>query len=870
MTFRFRFISILSMLLLLPLCIKAIDLNILHFNSDAQYTGGSGISVIINPTDTFSTDNSFILELSDKGGSWTRPVLLKQLDEFYTPIINALIPAGTAEGQYKLRVRSTQPAALAETQLFNIKAGNNTVISPVISALPNNTNFFNCTDCGGLSYTFGSHNQQEGALTSTLNAAQRILSICNYSTDNEYFITLHDIQRETETVISHENGMFSIPDNLNIGTYVFEIRKLTNGISSVNSAVFIFHGNGTSLGNSSSEEICVGSSVFFNVDNSNSGIGRNYPGSEYIIDFGDGSKPQIFTQSQLMHNPRIEHKFEFASCSENGSFFTVQMNLYTKSILNSCDTYSKNGTGVSKRVNASQPPKAMFQAPASSCINKNLKIINTSIPGYYGTSGCKDASNYYWYFKKPGDAGFTYVTNAAWIDANNNLTIPAATVNKSGCWEIKLEAQNQDLCQTLSTLQSTILIEEALTATFTTSSATVCSNDIIHFTNTSAVLTNSCSKPAFKWVVSPENSANSNGYAFTGGSSATRQDAKIMFSKPGYYNISLEITNACGKYISSPTRILAYGKPDVKLSSTNYNVCVKRNAVTTIDFGSNEYKPQYSTDINAIDSYNWSIGGINVSSNDYEFINSTTANSPYPVVTFKSLKNYSIEIKLTGKCDLTATTVFAVSLNEMPEITAQLSSQRVCSGEKTADVNLVSNLTNAGFKWFITKSANISTNVSNGEGILIPGQIFENNSDSVGYVKYDVVPYTNLCNGNAVTFYVYVQPRTTMLQPTDIVAIDAENISTISFSSNISHGQITYNWSNSNSETGLATNGTGNISAFNAINKGFSAITSVVTVVPTNSADAIHCTGAAKTFQIIVLPHAQINPVDNYAYCNKQ
>jgi len=858
------------MLLLLPLCIKAIDLNILHFNSDAQYTGGSGISVIINPTDTFSTDNSFILELSDKGGSWTRPVLLKQLDEFYTPVINALIPAGTAEGQYKLRVRSTQPAALAETQLFNIKAGNNTVISPVISALPNNTNFFNCTDCSGLSYTFGSHNQQEGALTSTLNAAQRILSICNYSTDNEYFITLHDILRGTETVISHENGMFSISDNLNIGTYVFEIRKLTNGISSINSAVFIFHGNGTSLGNSSSEEICVGSSVFFNVDNSNSGIGRNYPGSEYIIDFGDGSKPQIFTQSQLMHNPRIEHKFEFASCSESGSFFTVQMNLYTKGILNSCDTYSKNGTGVSKRVNASQPPKALFQAPVSSCINKNIKITNNSIPGYYGTSGCKDASNYYWYYKKPGDAGFTYVTNATWIDANNNLTIPADVVNKSGCWEIKLEAQNQDLCQTLSVLQSTVLIEEALTATFTASSTTACSNDIILFTNTSTVLNNSCSKPAFKWVVSPENSANSNGYAFTDGGSATSQDAAVMFAKPGYYNIKLEITNACGKYVSTPTRIFVYGKPDLKLSSTNYNVCVKSNAVTTIDFGSNEYKPQYSTDINAIESYNWSIGGTNITSDDYEFINNTTANSPYPVITFKSLKNYSIEIKLTGKCDLTASTVFTISLNEMPEITAQLSNQRICSGEKTADVNLVSNLTNAGFKWFTTKSTNISTNVSNGEGILIPGQIFENNSDSVGYIKYDIIPYTNVCTGNAVIFYVYVQPRTTMLQPTDIIAKDSEKIGNITFSSNISHGELSYNWNNSNTETGLATNGTGNIPAFNAINQGFSAITSVVTVVPTNTANAISCTGETKTFRITVLPKANISAINDFTFCNNE
>ena len=430
--------SLFVLFFLVTIKLSSQSINLIRFNTDVEYSRGSGVSLIIDPNDSFAIDNQFILELSSIGGNWSNPQTLSTVNEFYTPVLNGIIPSNLIEGNYKLRVRSTNPASVVETELFNINSNTNSTITQATSLLMGSTIFFNCLDCNSTTNTFGSQNQDEGATTSSMNMAQRTLNICNYSKNTTYSIKLIDILNNNYTTINHSNGTFEMPSNLGIGTYVIEITSKKAVEQSVYSIVFLFHGNATSLGNSSSEEICVGSSVIFSVDTSNSSIGRNYMGSKYIVDFGDGSEAIELTQAQLLSNSRIEHIYLTPSCSELESSFYVHINLYSKGISNSCDEYSKNGNGASKRVNASQPPEADFVAPKTSCINTALKLTNNSIPGFYGSSGCKDDSNFFWYYKKPGEENYTFVSNTSWIDASNNLTIPASVMKNSGCWTIKL------------------------------------------------------------------------------------------------------------------------------------------------------------------------------------------------------------------------------------------------------------------------------------------------------------------------------------------------------------------------------------------------------------------------------------------------
>lgn len=95
------------------------DIEIIHFNSSASYTHGSGISIHINPRGIYklgdtqnlgiddSDNNSFILELSSVDGTFENPYVLATVYDFYTPLINAVIPSSISAGNYKLRVKST-------------------------------------------------------------------------------------------------------------------------------------------------------------------------------------------------------------------------------------------------------------------------------------------------------------------------------------------------------------------------------------------------------------------------------------------------------------------------------------------------------------------------------------------------------------------------------------------------------------------------------------------------------------------------------------------------------------------------------------------------------------------------------------------
>ena len=98
-------------------------INLIRFNNTANYAGGSGVSVIINPTGVFELNNQFILQLSDSVGTWNSPKTLTTLNEFYVPVINGTLPSGLSAGSYKLRVISTLPQDTVETVSFNVVTG---------------------------------------------------------------------------------------------------------------------------------------------------------------------------------------------------------------------------------------------------------------------------------------------------------------------------------------------------------------------------------------------------------------------------------------------------------------------------------------------------------------------------------------------------------------------------------------------------------------------------------------------------------------------------------------------------------------------------------------------------------------------------
>ena len=54
-----------------------------------------------------SENNKFTLELSDNTGSFNSPVTLSSIYDFYSPLINGVIPENISSGNYKLRVKAS-------------------------------------------------------------------------------------------------------------------------------------------------------------------------------------------------------------------------------------------------------------------------------------------------------------------------------------------------------------------------------------------------------------------------------------------------------------------------------------------------------------------------------------------------------------------------------------------------------------------------------------------------------------------------------------------------------------------------------------------------------------------------------------------
>ena len=142
------------------------------------------------------------------------------------------------------------------------------------------------------------------------------------------------------------------------------------------------------MGNATADLICQGSEVIFNINNSLSGIGQNYRGSYYIIDFGDGEDPEIFTHAELLIDNssadssfEIPHNFQQPSCeigdgtTDESSQYKVDFDMFNKfrktSTDANCDDYESNGAGVSKYVNVAQKPEADFIIESTFCMTSD-------------------------------------------------------------------------------------------------------------------------------------------------------------------------------------------------------------------------------------------------------------------------------------------------------------------------------------------------------------------------------------------------------------------------------------------------------------------------------------------------------------------
>lgn len=883
--FRNRFLLLLICVFSSSLFLQSQTINLISFNNTATYSSGSSVSVVMNPTGIFEMTNQFVLELSGEGGSWATPTVLKTLDEFYTPVVNGTLPAALVTGNYKLRIRSTLPALIAESGSFSVTATAGLPTFPTFkSNISNGSSYFNCLgECSSVNNIFG---QLQAAYNATTNfsEAQRTCTICNFNLlTSTYFARLINVQNSSVRNLDiTTDGTFVIPNDLNIGTYIIEIEsKNSSGVSSIYSNIFIFQGSGTSFGNASGEAVCVGSKVDFAIDlNPSSGIGRNYSGSKYSVDFGDGTEVWL-THAQIIANPAISHIFDAASCGSNSGsqsgYSKVKFSLYNKGVFNNvnpdyCTTYSLNGSGAIKNVNISKAPIADFTISAMQCIDIPIVATNKTLVGSYGTEVCSTKPVCQWYYKKPSSSAFKLAT-ASWVSESGNLTIPLSVITEPGCWDLKLETYNPDGCNTVTEKVRSIQIEATPIPAFTMSLAMpICSNTSIKFTNITNVIGLACQTPAYSWEITPAGTpATSEGIAYINSTSNTSRDPEVRFTQPGTYIVKLSVTNSCGIITSTlPTTIEVNGDPTVTANADAMSECTVNTGISatpanyTLDLATALIKPIYSPVPYAPASFEWTVGGAGVTTADYSYIGGTNSSSAFPKIKFTSFKTYTLKVKVNGNCAVNNEKTVTFTLNEIPVLTNANAdfSQAICSGTGTAALNLTSSLPGTTFNWTITSTMGTTTSApSLGSGATIPATVFDNVSSTNGTVKYTITPTNNGCSGASKELVVTVYPKLEVHPFVPISLCNNTPFTAAPFVSDVS--VATFSWVNDNPAIGLAASGTGNLPTFTPNNTGILPIVANVTVTPKNNI----CSGEPFTFEIYVNPTPTVADVTSLLKC---
>ena len=747
------------------------SINYISFKDNLIYSSGSGISVHFDPKGIYklgvesnlgtndANNNAFILELSEEGGSFQNPTQLETLYDFYTPLINSNLPSNLTPGTYRLRIRATlgydgdpngwslesndYSEVVYEFDEFEVQNQNiNSEIS-ITSSFPSNDNYINCLNDSDLTSPFiGSMSQSIGsttAIVSTVNYLQ--FNISGYDNDNTYEITLYDYYNDSNQVLNQGAGpgFYEIPDNLEIGTYTIEVvETLPNDISNVISFSFLWHSNATALNNQTSESVCVGEDVIFSIPTNDDGIARNYFGSYYKIDFGDGSNI-ILTHNAILHQNSFFHKFEGASCNIEGSnLYEIEESLYNK--YEDCDSYTVNGEGAVKFVDASAPPAPQFNINQQQCINplapENVEVINTTQTGEWTTENSPDCQTdliSYWSVRPPGFDDFVSVNDfyPTWItdlndDGLSDLDIPYSEIDDPGCWDFELVAINGNnvICSSTVVASGTIDMLELPVPSFILQDeegnevSQICPGEIVNIidtSNLSDVEQEDCQSVTYDWTIS--------GAQYVNGTGTNSQNPSVIFNNPGIYEIHLSLDNGiCPSVNFNVPDFIVQGTPSVSLNDANNGsneVVCSDSLPYIIDFNST-FTPAYSTDPYTPTAFLWEISGDN---DDYTFINSTDSGSPYPIVQFNSFGCYTISNTVNGDCDNASNDSFTLSLTATPDVDFDFQDSngnevnQVCPGDV---ISLIDNSTVDGsgcqdvqYSWSINGTTNYNYETGN-------------------------------------------------------------------------------------------------------------------------------------------------------------
>ncbi len=217
----------------------------------------------------------------------------------------------------------------------------------------------------------------------------------------------------------------------------------------------------------------------------------------------------------------------------------------------------------------------------------------------------------------------------------------------------------------------------------------------------------------------------------------------------------------------------------------------------------------------------------------------------------------------TDDCSDTLTQI--VNVGPPPVFVNLATGQPLCSGDN-ANITIYLSQAGAYATWTTTVTsgtATITTNPPSQSGTLID-DVIVNAGPGDAVVTYSITPRIGDCLGVPVTYEVTVHPLPGVGPISNQVFCNNQPVLPTTVSGPVTGA--TYAWTNSNTNIGLAANGTGDISAFTATNVGSAPITATISMVAT----ANLCPGPASTYTIIVNPTPTVTAIPDQVFCNNQ
>ena len=213
-----------------------------------------------------------------------------------------------------------------------------------------------------------------------------------------------------------------------------------------------------------------------------------------------------------------------------------------------------------------------------------------------------------------------------------------------------------------------------------------------------------------------------------------------------------------------------------------------------------------------------------------------------------------------------AFTSFTVTVNPVPAVNV-VPDQVWCHLNSTAPVLFSGSVPGTTFTW---SNSNPSIGLAgNGFGNIAPFTGL-NTGTTPQTATITVTPsYSSSgvqCSGPHSSFTITINPIPTVNATVNQVLCQNTLATPVQFSGNVPG--TTYSWTNSNTAIGLASGGSGDISAFTATNSSTFPITANISVTPSYTFSGQTCTGSATSFSIIVNPLPTVNGTANQVLCH--